>query len=103
MQYDRERNNQDLHHISTLGTPNKKEVGSSEPSSGIYSDPLTWTLKQATERSQGIKTIQPRRAMVMLCDVYEKYKKALTEKIVIRNLVTHLHLRIRKRKRKEKN
>lgn len=95
-----ECNNQDLHHISTLGTPNKKEVGSSEPSSGIYSDPLTWTLKQATERAQGIKTIQPRRAMVMLCDVYEKYKKPLTEKIVIGNLVT---LENKKKKKKEKN
>ncbi|EEF50698.1 conserved hypothetical protein [Ricinus communis] len=30
-------------------TPNKKEFGSLDPSNGIYSDPLTWTLKQAAE------------------------------------------------------
>ena len=29
---------------------NKKEVGSSDPSSGIYSDPLSWTLEQATKQ-----------------------------------------------------
>lgn len=36
----------------------------------------------------------------MLCDVYENYKKPLTEKIVIRNLVTFEN---KKKKKKEKN
>jgi len=29
------------HHSSTSGTPTKKEFGSLDPRSGIYSDPLT--------------------------------------------------------------
>ncbi|KAL2559421.1 hypothetical protein Fot_04160 [Forsythia ovata] len=34
-------------HRSMSSSPNKGKLASADPRSGIYSDPLTWTLKQA--------------------------------------------------------
>lgn len=39
-------------HNSTSDTPNKKELGSPVPRSGMYSDPLTRTLKHAAVTTQ---------------------------------------------------
>ena len=38
-------------HNSTSDTPNKKELGSLDPRSGMYSDPLTRTLKHAATKT----------------------------------------------------